>query len=78
MLSSIHEVEPRHFPHHEKDVIDTHAGNFLHRVREPHRELMLLFLGPALSDIARYDWHLGSPMLARINGLSRSLLPRGR
>src|ERR1700758_2309114 len=63
VLSGIHKIKPRHFPHHEKDVIDAHAGDLLDRLRELHRELMLLFLGPALSDIARYDWHLSSPIV---------------
>jgi hypothetical protein len=45
VLTRIDEIESRHLPHHEKDVIDADARCFLNSLGQAHGELAFLLPG---------------------------------
>jgi hypothetical protein len=61
----LNEVEARHFPHHEKDLIRSAAKERAHDVDEASGQLPLLLLRAPQSDIALDNSHLFPP-LARV------------
>src|SRR5271156_2881300 len=63
MLARVHEVEPRHFPYHEEDIVDWDASDFVNGLRQARRELALLLLGPPDANVTGDDRHLSSPLL---------------
>src|SRR5215470_13780858 len=57
MLTGIDEIEPRHLPHHKKDVVDADTRHFLNGLRQAYCQLAFLLLRPSDSNVARDDRH---------------------
>src|ERR1700741_3364993 len=62
MLAGIDEVESRHFAHDHENIIDIHPGGLHNRLRQLHRELVLLLFRSSIADITANDGHWADPL----------------
>ena len=57
VLAGIDEVESRHLAHNQENIIDIHPSGVHNRLRQLHRELVLLFFRSSIADITANDGH---------------------
>jgi hypothetical protein len=58
VLAGIDEVESRHLPYYEEDIVDSATRRFRDDICEPDGEFVLLFFGAAIADITSDNRHL--------------------